>query len=170
MSALQVAARDIGPCAQPLSQFHGHGEISKRIRKAIPSDLGDIFLEQEIPGDLEKNHPDLVVINSSLEKAIVVDVTISFEGEENSLQAARIAKETKYSALKARLQTKYKEVEMAAFAIGVLGSWDPDNERVLRMLRIGRNYTRLFRRLCCISAIEGSRKIWKAFCTGLQIN
>ena len=108
MLALQVATGDFGPCAQPLSWFHGHVEILKRIRKAIPSDLGDIFLEQEIQGDVEKNRPDLVVINSSLEKAIIVDVTIPFEAEENSLQAARTAKETKYSALKAWLQTKYK--------------------------------------------------------------
>ena len=123
-------------------------------------------MEQEIPGDPEKNRPDLVVINRSLDKAIVVDVTIPFEGEENSLQTARSTKETKYSALKTWLQSKYKEVELAAFVVGALGSWDPDNEPVLRMLRIGRNYARLFRRLCCISAIEGSRKIWHAFCTG----
>ena len=44
---------------------------------------GELYLEQEIPGDPEKNHPDLVVINRSLEKAIVVDVTIPFEGENN---------------------------------------------------------------------------------------
>ena len=143
-----------------------HGEILKRIRKAIPSDLGEIFMEQEIPGHPEKNRPDLVVSNRSLDKAIVVDVTIPFEGEENSLQAARSTKETKYSALKSWLQSQYKEVELAAFVVGALGSWDPDNEPVLRMLRIGRNYAWLFRRLCCISAIEGSRKIWHAFCTG----
>lgn len=143
-----------------------HREILKRIRKAIPSDMGEIFLEQEILGDPEKNHPDIVVINRSSDKVIVVDVSIPFEGEENSLQTAKSTKETKYSALKTWLQSQYKEVELAAFVVGALGSWDPDNEPVLRMLRIGRNYAWLFRRLCCISAIEGSRKIWHAFCTG----
>ena len=82
-----------------------HGEILKRIRKAIPSDLGEVFLEQEIPGDPEKNRPDLVVINRSLKRAIVVDVTIPFEGEEDSLPAARATKENKYSGLKSWLQT-----------------------------------------------------------------
>ena len=77
-----------------------HGEILKRVRKAIPSDLGEVFLEQEIPGDPEKNRPDLVMINRSLERAIIVDVTISFEGEENSLRVARATKENKYSGLK----------------------------------------------------------------------
>ena len=37
------------------------------------------------PGDPEKNHPDLVVLNRALEKAIMADVTISFEGEEDRL-------------------------------------------------------------------------------------
>ena len=143
-----------------------HREILKRIWKAIPPDLGEIFLEQEIPGDSEKNRPNLVVIKRSLNKAILVNVTITFEGEENSLQAARSIKETKYSALKTWLQSQCNKVDLAAFVVGALGSWDPDNELVLRILRIGKNYALLFRHLCCISAIEGSRKIWQAFCTG----
>ena len=53
--------------------------------------------------------------------------------------------------------------------VGAQGLCDPDNEPVLGMLRIGRNYARLFRRLCCTLAIEGSRKIWKAFCTGKRL-
>ena len=92
-------------------------------------------------GDPERNRPDLVVINSPQEKAIVVDVTIPFEVEEHSLRESRATKETKYSALKAWVQTKYREVEVAAFVVGALGSWDPDNEGVLRMLRIGRTYS-----------------------------
>ena len=77
--------------------------ILKRILKAIPSDLGDIYLEQEIPRDPEKNCPNLVINNRSKKKAIVVDITIPFEGEEDSLQAYRTTKETKYSGLKAWL-------------------------------------------------------------------
>ena len=129
-------------------------------------DLGDINLEQEILGDPEKNHPDLVVINRLQEKAIMVDITIPFEGEEDSLPVSKATKEAKHSKLKAWLQTQCKEVKVAAFVVGVLGSWDPDNESILKMIRIGRNYSKLFRRLCCISAIKGSRKIWQAFCTG----
>lgn len=140
--------------------------ILKRIRKDIPSDLGDIYLEQEIPRDPEKNCPDLVISNRSKEKAIVVDITIPFEGEEDSLQAYKATKETKYSGLKAWLQMQYKAVEVTVFVVGALGSWDPDNESVLRILKIGWNHSRLFRRLCCISSIECSRKIWQAFCTG----
>ena len=100
-----------------------HGEILKRIRKAIPSDLGEIYLEQEIPGDPEKNHLDLVVINKTLKKAIVVDVTIPFEGEEDSLQAARKTKETKYSGLEAWLQSAVQGGGcIHCRSVGLLGS------------------------------------------------
>ena len=100
-----------------------HGEILKQIRKAIPSDLGVIFLEQEVPGDPQKNRPDIIVINRSLDKAIMVDVSgIPFEGEENSLLTARFTKKTKYSAIKTWLQSQYKEVELAAFVVWALDS------------------------------------------------
>ena len=69
-----------------------------------------------------------------------MDVTIPFEGEKNSLRVARATKEDKYSGLKSSLQTKYKEVEVAAFVVGALGSWDPDNEPILKMLRIGKHF------------------------------
>ena len=131
----------------------------------MPKDPGEVFLEQEIPGDPQKNRPDLVVINGVAEKITVVDVTVPFEGEDGSLLLARRAKETKYAALKTWLQGRYKEVNLEAFIVGSLGSWNPDNEKVLRLLRIGRNYSRLFRCLCCISTIMGSRRIWQAFCT-----
>ena len=140
------------------------GEILKRLRHAIPRDMGEVFLEQQIPGDPERNCPDLVIINREKNKIIVVDVTMPFEGEPRSLAEARETKLQKYSNLKTWLQGKYSEVELEAFIVGALGSWDLDNKPVLHMLHIGRNYSKLFRRLCCISAIAGSNNIWKAFC------
>ena len=127
-----------------------HGEILKHLRhlrRAIPRDMGEVFLEQQIPGDPECNRPDLVIINREKNKIIVVDVTMPFEGEPRSLAEARETKLQKYSDLKTWLQGKYNEVELEAFIVGALGSWDLDNEPVLRMLHIGRNYSKLFRRL-----------------------
>ena len=49
-----------------------HGEILKMIRRAIPRDMGDVFLEQQIPGDPEHNRPDLAVVNCDRSKIIVV--------------------------------------------------------------------------------------------------
>lgn len=80
-----------------------HGKILQRLQKATPRSLGTIYLEQEIPGDPEKNRPDLVMINEEQKKIIVVDVTIPFEGEENSLREAWRLKEEKYASLKSWL-------------------------------------------------------------------
>jgi len=60
----------------------------------------------EIPGDPQKNKPDLVVIEGSQRKITVVDVIIPFEGEADCLQEARQAKEAKYSFLKTFLEGK----------------------------------------------------------------
>ena len=77
-----------------------HNEILQRLIKAIPDSLGNKFVEQEVPGDPEKNKPDLEIISPDNQKATIVDVTVPFEGEEESLSKARVAKEDKYSSLK----------------------------------------------------------------------
>lgn len=53
-------------------------------------------------------------------------------------------------------------MEVDGFVVGALGSWDPENEPVLKKLSIGRNYASIFRKLCCTEAIKGSHEIWKA--------
>lgn len=94
-----------------------------------------------------------------------MDVTIPFEGEVGSLEEARRTKEHKYASLKSWLETQYTEVSVDAFIIGALGSWDPCNEPVLKKLGIGRNYAKLFRKLCATTAMEGTHKLWIAFST-----
>ena len=118
-------------------------------------------MEQSVPGDGRSLRPDLVILNKEKSEAYVVDVTIPFEGED-SFQVARKAKEDKYFHLKQVLLSKgYRKVEVDGF---VVGSWDPENEPVLRKLSIGHNYAVLFRKLCCTEAIKGSYAIWKAKC------
>lgn len=98
--------------AHALNHCHGqmglirerHGKILQQLQKATPRSMGEIFLEQEISGDPERNKPDLVVVDAA--KIIVVDVTIPFEGEQHALREARRLKEEKYSALKTWLATK----------------------------------------------------------------
>jgi len=81
-----------------------YGEILKRIRRAIPRDMGDVFLKQQIPGDPEHNCPDLSVVNHDRSKIIVVDVTIPFETDSDGLSVARQTKLQKYDNLKTWLQ------------------------------------------------------------------
>ena len=120
------------------------------------------MLEQTVPGDGMALKPDLAILNRDKSEAYVVDVAVPFEGED-SFRAARQAKEDKYNHLKQVLQAKgFRKVEIDGFVVGALGSWDPENEPILRKLSIGQRYSVMFRKLCCTEAIKGSHDIWKA--------
>lgn len=159
----ETLAHTLNHCSHYTGLFrHRHNRVLQRLTKAIPSEKGTQYREQVVPGDPQGLKPDLVVINDSTKKVHIVDVTVPFEGEE-AFQEARVAKEEKYHHLIALFKNKgYHEVEVDAFIVGSLGSWDVANEPVLKKLAIGRNYAKLFRKLCCTEAIKGSFTIWKA--------
>lgn len=139
---------------------HRHNNILKRLSNAIPHWKGHQFKEQVVLGEPQGLKPDLAVLNESTKEAFIVDVTMPFEGTD-SFQAARM-EERKYHHLKALLSTKgYTKVEVDDLVIEPLGSWDTNNEAVLRKLSIPRKYATIFRRLCCTEAVKGSFSIWK---------
>ena len=141
---------------------HRHNNILGRLFRAIPDWMGLKYKEQNLPGDNSRLKPDLFVLNEQTREAFVVDVTVPFEGT-GTFQEAREGKEAKYEYLKTLLRDRgYRKVEVDALVVGSLGSWDPDNDPVLRKLGIGRRYAVLFRKLCCTEAIKGSFGIWKA--------
>jgi len=75
---------------------------------------------------------------------------------------SRAEKEQKYSQLKDWMtDNQYNNVTVHALVVGSLGTWDPNNTRTLRSLKIGTNYSKLFSVLCCIDAIKGSHAIWQ---------
>lgn len=141
---------------------HRHNAILHRLAKAIPRSRGTQYLEQSVPGDPQGLKPDIVVLNDATKEAWVVDVTVPFEGE-GTLEEARRGKVEKYNHLREVLAAKgYRNVTIDAFIIGSLGSWDPQNESLVRKLGISRRYMTLFRKLCCWQAISGSYGIWRA--------
>lgn len=139
-----------------------HEEILRRLTRAIRSLAGNIHVEQVVPGDPEMRRPDLIMISPDRKHALVVDVTIPFEGSPDALQDAHEAKNSKYEPLKQWMTSEggFELVEVHAFVISSLGSWDPGNEEVLSALGVRRRYAHLFRNLCSVSAIQGSRRIW----------
>ena len=147
-----------------------HNNILARLSRAIPAWRGRQYKEQVVPGDGQGLKPDLVVLDDDKKEAFVVDVAMPFEGP-GTFQDARTAKERKYDHLKALLRAKgYRKVEVDAFIVGPLGSWDPNNDSVLHKLLVGHNYSKLFRNLCCSEAIKGSFTIWKTFTEGTNMN
>ena len=90
-------------------------------------------------------------------------VTCPCERSDN-LIAARRRKLDKYAETKERLKGKGYQAHLDAFVVGSLGTWDPENDRLLPIVGIGRKYGTLFKKLCCRDAISGSYEVWAARC------
>ena len=140
-----------------------HNLILERIRRALANNNCTILIDQKIPDSPGRLRPDIAIIRGS--EICIVDVIIPFENTPNSFVSARSEKRLKYADLVSWAQSKFDKVSFGVFIVGSLGSWDPDNQFVLRMLRIGANYAKLFKRLCCIDALKGSLEIWRSFCS-----
>ena len=79
-----------------------------------------------------------------------------------NMTAARGRKREKYAAIKEQLEGKGFQVCCDGFIVGSLGTWDPENDHLLREIGIGRKYGTLFKKLCCRDAIAGSYGVWTA--------
>ena len=113
---------------------------------------------KNVPGDLR---PDLVLWHKD-QKVTIIDVTVPYESDEKAFEKARNEKKTKYQPVADWLRNNgHEDVVIDAFIIGALGSWDTNNEPVLKRLHIGPKYANLFRKLCSVDAIKGSLTIWK---------
>ena len=85
-SQLETLVHALNHCRSYMSLIQSrHGDTIMRLQRAVPKELGKVFLEQEIPGDPKRNCPDIVVINQGTDWISVVDMTIPFEGEDGSL-------------------------------------------------------------------------------------
>jgi hypothetical protein len=66
----------------------------------------------------------------------------------------------KYQTVKSYFESLGKKCSVYGFVIGSLGTWHPNNEAVLRSLRLSRKYKSLFWKLCCSDVIQGSTEIY----------
>ena len=140
-----------------------HNAVLQWLVKATPESLGEKFVEQKIKDSPGCLRPDLVIWHKEEKAVSIVDVTIPFEGTEDAFEKVRDEKVSKYQPLIEWLKTKgYDNVFLQAFVLGSLGSWDNDNETVLKKLNIGPKYASVFRKLCAVDSIKGSLTIWKA--------
>ena len=113
-----------------------------------------------IGGELEALRPDLVIRHEPSKSVVICDVTVPFENRWTAFEDARARKIAKYSPLAEELQRRGYRVVVTAFVVGALGSWDPRNEAVLRLLRVGNQYAAMMRRLIVSDTIRWSRDIY----------
>ncbi len=77
----QAKALDLGTCAECLCTQRGSDSIQKRLVSAVPDHLRDKFVELRIRGSPGCAKSVLVILNK---QAAIVDVTMPFEGNEES--------------------------------------------------------------------------------------
>ena len=165
--ATETLPHVINHCRHQLVNMTGrHDAILDRIVKAVPASLGTASINRKVADSSSALRPDLVVTDMANRKVVIVDVTVPFENRYEALEAARLAKMDKYEPLVKELTEKGFEVEMDALVVGSLGAWDPANERTLRILKIGRRYSRMMRKLISSEAIQWSRDIYIQHITG----
>lgn len=104
-----------------------------------------LLLSLSIPGcergDLK---PNFVLLDKTAKNALVIDVTLPFDGPQGSIEAARNSKLEKYSTLAPELKRlTYDRVTVDALVVGSLGYLDPDNARVFSALRLSRRAGKL---------------------------
>ena len=109
---------------------------------------------------MEALRPDLVIRHKPSKSVVICDVTVPFENRWVAFEDARARKIAKYSPLAEELQRQGYRVVVTTFVVGALGSWDPRNEAVLRLLRIGSQYAAMMRRLVVSDTIRWSCDIY----------
>ncbi|KAE8738943.1 hypothetical protein FOCC_FOCC015560 [Frankliniella occidentalis] len=116
---------------------------------------------------IQRQRPDLVLIDSLNKMVTLVDVTVPFEDGWESFQAARANKVRTYQPACDFLAANGWMATIDAFNVGALGSWDPANWQALRRLRCtDAAYNTTLARLCVSDAIKRSRDIYTEHVTG----
>ena len=107
-----------------------------------------------------------MVINEAKKELAIVDVAVVFENKYSQFQGARQQKIDKYLPLADSFRARGWNVHLDAIIVGSLGSWDPANEAALKILHIGRNYSKIMRKLIVSDTIRWSRDIYVEHITG----
>ena len=129
-----------------------HNATVERLVKAVPQTLETKFLDQTVLGCDSLGRPDVVIVDDKDKKAYLVDVTFLCETPKN-LKASRASKVDKYTGIKAKLEEKGNETVLDALLVGSLGTWDRENDILLRKLSISRKYQTLFKNCVAVTLL-----------------
>ncbi|XP_077507815.1 uncharacterized protein LOC144118912 [Amblyomma americanum] len=132
-----------------------HNKIVNRLKTAAGKRF--TVTHENRPVGTTNLRPDLVLARG--ESAIVIDVTCPFDNRRTAFDAARESKVAKYEPVRQYLLRKFQRVSVEAIVVGALGSWDPNNDKVMKRL-CSRRYLRLFKKLAVSDTIAASREVY----------
>ncbi|XP_045470622.1 uncharacterized protein T26G10.4-like [Harmonia axyridis] len=145
-----------------------HNAVQDRLVKSIPDRMGTVHVNRQVPLVASNLRPDIVIVNEMESRVAIIDVTIPFENEPQALIRARELKLEKYAGLAEDLRARGFETTVDALIVGALGTWDQENEAVLRRCGTSLKYATLMRRLMCSDVIRWSRDIYIEHVTGVR--
>lgn len=134
-----------------------HDRIVARLKKAA-SENWQVLKENQPYGKNRGLRPDLILTNKNNE-ALVLDVTMPFDGGLSKFNKARIKKIDKYKPVVDDLKTKYKTVSCEVIIVGPLGSWDNANDKTIHKL-CSKSYAKLMKKLIVSDTIRASRDMY----------
>jgi hypothetical protein len=139
-----------------------YNNIVSRLAAAIHAP-GTVSLDRRVKGAAGDNahlRPDIVVHDVEGRRIVIVDVAVPFENGAAACDEAREEKVRKYHSLAKNLRGAGYVVEVAAFLVGALGSWDARNEWAMSLLGVNGYYATWMRRLMVSDCIRWSRNMY----------
>ena len=116
--------------------------------------------ETPYPGIGSTLLPDLIINLALRKKIVILDVKSPYD-VENCFEGAKTANETKYRGLALQIRNvTHWHTSVRTFCVGALGSWDPENDRILGDLGISKADIRKIASKTINVAISISRQIF----------
>jgi Reverse transcriptase (RNA-dependent DNA polymerase) len=153
---LESAAHVLGHCLWQMRAITArHDEVVARLKRASLRKFR--VLAENRPVDDSALRPDLVLSKGN--EALIIDVTVPYENRPEAFTTARQAKIDKYAPVVESLKGRFQKVTVEPIVVGQCGSWDPQNDRLLKKL-CSRTYANLMRKLIVSGVIRWSRDIY----------
>ena len=114
---------------------------------------------------------DLQIKDSSNKRIWLIDVKCPYDMEKN-ISNCKDRNIAKYSQFRNEIQDKYKswQVTLETLVFGSLGSWDPENNAILRSLKLNLKIIKQIAEFSSINCIKWSNQIWKQHATVYKRN
>lgn len=113
--------------------------------------------EDQVVGTTNRRRPDLILKKGN--DILILDVTCPFENGLQAFQDARKEKEEKYVEVAEEMSRQGTRVRVDAIIVGSLGSWDPQNDNIIRRL-CSEKYAKVIRRIIVSETISYSQDVF----------
>ena len=140
-----------------------HDAIQKCLVEAIRSydSKLSIVTDARMTDAGRQMRPDIVVKDESERKAFIIDIACAYEnGEADCFMRRRTEKVRKYEDERLALEQQGYAAIADAIVVGSLGTWDPDNNDLLREIGLSKGRQSTLRRRCVQAAVEGSKVVY----------